>query len=237
MAAPINSIPIIDADTHVVEPPDLWTSRLSSRWGDLVPHVRWDDGKGEEAWFIGDDRLGAVGAAAMAGWPEYPPDHPRRWSDTDRTTWDPVARLAVLDDYNVAAQVLYPNVAVFNAKSIVALDDAALRLACIQAYNDYLTDFSAAAPGRYVPISALPFWDLGLTLAEMERTAAMGHKGVAFTQDPSHFGQPVLTDRHWDPLWASAQEKGCRSTSTSRPARSTCSTWATRTTACTPTTP
>ena len=29
-----------------------------------------------------------------------------------------------------------------------------------------------------------------------------------FTQDPSYFGLPALTDRYWDPMWASAQEKG-----------------------------
>ena len=29
-----------------------------------------------------------------------------------------------------------------------------------------------------------------------------------FTQDPSYFGLPQLTDRYWDPMWASAQEKG-----------------------------
>ena len=208
MATAITDIPIIDTDTHVVEPPDLWTSRLSSKWGDLVPHVRWDDGAQEEAWFIGDNRLGAVGGAAMAGWHEYPPFHPRRWEDTDPATWDPVQRVKVMDEYNVQSQILYPNVAVFDAKSIVSLDDASLRLACIRAYNDYLTDFAGAAPGRFVPISALPFWDMDLTLAEIERTAAMGHKGVAFTQDPAYFGLPTLTDRHWDRMWASAQEKG-----------------------------
>ena len=79
MTTSISDIPIIDVDTHVVEPPDLWTSRMStSRWGDLVPHVRWDEENEEEAWFMGDERLGAVGAAAMAGWHEYPPLHPRR---------------------------------------------------------------------------------------------------------------------------------------------------------------
>ena len=26
----IDEIPIIDTDTHVVEPPDLWTSRVAS---------------------------------------------------------------------------------------------------------------------------------------------------------------------------------------------------------------
>jgi hypothetical protein len=129
MATAINDIPIIDTDTHVVEPPDLWTSRLSAKWGDLVPHVKWDEDKAEEGWFIGDNRLGPVGGAAMAGWTEYPPFHPRRWEDTDPSTWDPAKRLEVMDGYNVKAQLLYPNVAVFDAKSIVSVQDASLRLA------------------------------------------------------------------------------------------------------------
>ena len=84
----------------------------------------------------------------------------------------------------------------------------AAALACIRSYNDYLTDLAAFAPGRYIPASSLPFWDLGETLAEIDRCAAHGHKGIVFTQDPSFFGLPELTDRYWDPMWASAQEKG-----------------------------
>ena len=31
---------VIDVDTHVSEPEDLWTSRVSvKKWGDMVPHV------------------------------------------------------------------------------------------------------------------------------------------------------------------------------------------------------
>src|SRR5258708_7363973 len=33
--------PIIDVDSHISEPGDLWTSRVSKKWGDLVPHVKW----------------------------------------------------------------------------------------------------------------------------------------------------------------------------------------------------
>lgn len=205
MATLITDIPIIDTDTHVVEPPDLWTSRVSSKWGDAVPHVAWDPVAEEEAWFMGSQRLSPVASPAMAGWNEYPPAHPRRWSDADPAAWDPVKRLARMDDYNIRAELLYPNVAVFNAKSLTAVPDEALRLACIQAYNDYLTDFASVAPDRYVPIAILPFWDLDLTIAEIERTKAAGHKGVAFTQEPTFFGLPKLTDRHWDRLWACAQ--------------------------------
>jgi predicted TIM-barrel fold metal-dependent hydrolase len=207
-ASVVDSIPIIDADTHVVEPPDLWTSRISSKWGDQVPHVDWDPVKEEEAWFIGDQRLGAVGAPAMAGWHEHPPFHPRRFTDTDPTSWDATKRAAMMDTFGVQAQILYPNVAVFDAKSIVGMGNAALQLACIEAYNDFLVDFRDEQPGRYIPVSGLPFWDLPATLAEIERSAANGHKGIVFTQDPAYFGLPALTDRHWDPMWASAQEKG-----------------------------
>ena len=48
----IDSVQIIDVDTHVTEPPDLWTSRMSSaKWGDKIPYVRWDDRWNEERCF------------------------------------------------------------------------------------------------------------------------------------------------------------------------------------------
>ena len=205
-ATAIEGIPIIDVDTHVVEPPDLWTSRLPSRWGELIPHVRWDDNAQEEAWFVADERLAPVGSAAQAGWREYPPDHPRRWADTDPVTWDAKLRLERMDSYGIHAQVLYPNVALFNAGTLRQTQGTELQLACIQAYNDFQTDFASTAPGRYIPMTCLPFWDLDATLAEMARSAAAGHRGIVFSQDPSAFGLPGLTDRHWDRMWSAAQE-------------------------------
>jgi uncharacterized protein len=207
MSTAISEIPIIDADTHVVEPPDLWTSRVSSKWGDQVPHVRWDEGAEEEAWYSGDERLGAAAGAAMAGWNEYPPFHPRRFADADPVAWDATKRLGRMDEYGIQSQILYPNVAVFSAKSIVSMNEPELQLACIQAYNDFQSDWSSVAPNRLIPVTSLPFWDLDATLAEIERCAGKGHKGIVFTQDPGYFGLPALTDRHWDPMWASAQEK------------------------------
>jgi predicted TIM-barrel fold metal-dependent hydrolase len=208
MSISIAEIPIIDTDTHVVEPPDLWTSRLSAKWGDLVPHVRWDDHAGEEAWFMGDTRLGAVAGAAMAGWHEHPPYHPRRWEDADPVAWDAARRLARMDEYGIQAQVLYPNVAVFDAKSILAMNEPELQLSLIRAYNDFLVDFASIAPDRLIAAASLPFWDLDATVAEIDRTAGLGHRGIIFTQDPGYFGLPVLTDRYWDPMWAAAEERG-----------------------------
>ncbi|MGH3804983.1 MAG: amidohydrolase family protein, partial [Pseudonocardiaceae bacterium] len=199
---------MVDTDTHVTEPPDLWTSRVSTKkWGDLVPHVRWDDQRGDEAWFVSGTRMSAVGSPAMAGWHEYPPSCPPRFTDTDPRSWDPAKRLTLMDEYGIHAQILYPNVAVFSSKTLQANGDNELQIECIKAYNDYLTEWSEFAPGRYIPVGILPFWDMEATLAEVERIAAAGHKGLVFTQNPAAFGLPMLTDPYWDRLWASAQEK------------------------------
>ena len=64
------AIPIIDSDTHVTEPADLWTSRLASKWGDRIPHVRWDSQSQTESWFIGGQNFGAAAASASYGWKE-----------------------------------------------------------------------------------------------------------------------------------------------------------------------
>ena len=71
------SIPVIDVDTHVVEPYDLWTSRVSTdKWGDLVPHVRFDEERGVDLWISGNAVLGPAASAAQAGWRDSPPYHP-----------------------------------------------------------------------------------------------------------------------------------------------------------------
>lgn len=202
----LDEVKIIDTDTHVVEPPDLWTSRVSTqRWGRLVPHVRADE-TGDPAWFVADKKVLPVAAAAMAGWHEHPPQHPPTLADADRAAWDPVERLARMDAYGIHAQVLYPNVAGFGGGNFTDVSEPELMLACVQAYNDFLSEFAMHAPGRYIPVAALPFWDVDLSITELHRALDTGHKGIIFSGVPEAWGQPDLTDRYWDRLWAACQE-------------------------------
>jgi len=202
----IDTIPIVDVDTHVIEPYDLWTSRMSSKWGDLAPHVQWDESLQEEFWYFGGERLFPAAGAAQAGFSEFPPIHPRRLDDADPATWDVKLRLALMDEWGINAQLLYPNVALFNTARFMDLRQAELQLEVVQVYNSWQTEWSSAAPDRLIPITVLPFWDLDATLTEIDRCAALGHRGIAFTQDPSFFGLPVLDDPHWYPMWTKAQE-------------------------------
>jgi predicted TIM-barrel fold metal-dependent hydrolase len=204
--ADATDIKVIDVDTHVVEPYDLWTSRVSTaKWGDQVPHVVFDEAAKKDLWVSGDTVLGAAAAAAQAGWSEPPPYHPASLDLVDKSLYDNVARLNLMDQYGIHAQVLYPNVAGFGAGRFTDMDGE-LALLLLQGYNNFLTDFASADPKRLIPITAVPFWDLDLSIAEMERCRAAGHRGIIFSQAPEFFGQPTLGDPHWDRLWAAAQD-------------------------------
>ena len=47
--------PVIDVDSHISEPADVWTSRVSSKWGDAVPHIQRDPASGKDIWYVGGD--------------------------------------------------------------------------------------------------------------------------------------------------------------------------------------
>ncbi len=202
----IDNTRIIDVDSHVTEPPDLWTSRLSkAKWGDDIPHVRWDDKWQEERWFVGELSFVGVGTGAMAGWTEYIPSQPPTMADTDPGAWDPKARLARLDEYGVWGQFIYPNILGFHWHAIMTVKDPELMLECVRAYNDFLVDFCSEAPDRLFPLMVLPFWDIDECVKEMERSAARGHRGLVFAQNFEKVNQPPLSSGHWDPVLAAAQ--------------------------------
>jgi predicted TIM-barrel fold metal-dependent hydrolase len=199
---------VADVDSHIIEPADLWTARVSSRWGDLVPHVRFHERLQEDRWYIGDRKLFGVGAFAQAGWPEFPPSHPRRLEEALPAAVDARARLAYMDEVGVYYQLLYPNILGFHSHVFVNEMPRELATECVRAYNDWLVEFCSADARRLIPMMMLPFWDIEASVAEMVRAHALGHKGVLFAARYDKVGLPRLFDDHWEPLLAQAQEMG-----------------------------
>ncbi len=199
---------VADVDSHIIEPADLWTSRVSQKWGDLVPHVRFHERRQEDYWYIGDHKLYGVGAFAQAQWHEFPPSHPRKLSEAFLPAVDASARLAYNDEVGVHYQVLYPNILGFHSHVFLKNMDAALATECVRAYNDWLVEWCSADSTRLVPMMMLPFWDVDEAVAEMKRAYDLGHKGVLFAARYDKVGLPRLVDDHWEPLLAQAQEMG-----------------------------
>ncbi len=197
---------VIDIDTHLTEPADVWTSRVSKKWGDRVPHVKRVDGT--DIWFAGDTPVGMPGAYSMAGHDGTPPDFRKNYDEIPRSMYEAKARLAFMDEEKIYAQVLYPSVGGFGSANFRRLDDVELVLECVRAYNDFLLDFCAANPNRLIPVMATPFWDIAESVKEIQRCAGLGYKAVLMCNTPEAHGQPVLRDKHWDPIWAAAQDAG-----------------------------
>ncbi len=195
---------IIDADSHITEPADVWTARVPARFGEDVPHVVRRGAI--DTWVMGDKALTPVGVTAPAGWPTFPPEYPPTFQDIHPGSYDAAARLAYMDEVGIWAQVLYPNVGGFGSQNFLVLDDEALKLLCVTAYNDFLLEWASADAARLLPVMAMPFWDIDATVAEVQRCAAAGARGILFTGEPQRYGLPVLGNPHWDPLWDAARD-------------------------------
>ena len=199
---------IIDTDTHVTEPPDLWTNRLPVAWGDRRMHVEWNDLMGADVWMIGDTVVTKAWGGAMWGWDEPFPSAPPRQADAHPATYDLTARLEAMDASGIRAAVLYPNIAGLAFDPFCTLPDQEIAAAHVSAYNDYQLEWIAPAPERFVPMAAVPYWDVPRAVAEIERTAALGFKGIVTTGAPHKHAQPYLGDHHWDPMWSACRDAG-----------------------------
>lgn len=204
----VERIKVIDADSHISEPPNLWTDRVSSKWGELVPHVIWDEKRREERWVMGGRPFMPTAGAAMAGWSDPPPDHPPSLDAADHGAFDVEERIKRMDEYGIYGQVIYPNVGGFGNGNFIALKERELMDDCVRAYNDFLIEWCAPAKERFIPIMAMPFWDVDLCVKEMERCAKLGHKGVLMTNQPQIWDFPRITNPHWNPMWEAAQDMG-----------------------------
>lgn len=56
---------VIDVDTHITEPPDTWTSRTGSKWGDAIPRI--ENVGGFNTWVLNGKPCSKPGNTAVAG--------------------------------------------------------------------------------------------------------------------------------------------------------------------------
>ena len=198
---------VIDNDTHISEPPDLFSSRLPKKWHDKAPRVVRNEESGFEMWVVGEQSQAGltIGHTAVAGWPEPFPAAPSGFDEIPKAAHDVHARLEYMDSLRIWAMAVYPNVGGFGSQAFLNLAEPELMLACVRAYNDFLTDWCEPARERFIAIAAMPFWDVEASVKEIERTAKAGHKGVLFSGAPQDHGMPSLASPHWNPLWECAQ--------------------------------
>jgi predicted TIM-barrel fold metal-dependent hydrolase len=202
---------LISVDDHVLEPPDLWTSRLPKKYQEIGPRLITEP-NGGHVWAYEDLRERVSGLSAVAG--------------TDKANWtmaavsyddmrpgyyDPVARIADMDVAGILVSMCFPSFSRFCGQSFYEAKDKELAMLCVKAYNDWmLEDWCAAAPGRYIPLNVIPLWDPPAAAEEIRRNAARGSRAICFSENPEPLGLPTIWDpeRYWNPVWDACQETG-----------------------------
>lgn len=194
----------ISADGHVVEPADLWTTRLDRRFRDRAPRVD-SRPNGDYVLIDGFDPIpvGLEGVALndkMAGQVKSADGY--RHAATRPGAWDSRARLIDQDLDHLRAEVIYPGFGLF----ISSAPDAEYVRVCLRAYNDWLSEFCAPAPARLLGTALLPMrGPIEWAIEEAERAAKQGLRLVMIpTEIPNHsYGEPEYAR-----LWATLQDLG-----------------------------
>jgi predicted TIM-barrel fold metal-dependent hydrolase len=210
MSLDLTGLQVIDADTHLVEVGDLWTSRAPASVRDRVPHVEEVDG--EPTWVMEGTPLGPAFRGSVIARDGTKTDTVVARAeflldDIHAGSYDVDARLAMMDDAGIWAQVVFPNNLGLGGQSVAnATTDRTLLDTCVEIYNDFTAELQERAGGRLLPMAVMPAWDVGACVREATRAHGLGFRGVNITADPSDQGAPDLADRAWDPLWDVCEE-------------------------------
>jgi hypothetical protein len=99
----MSSYNVISADSHIVEPPDLYESRIEPKFRSRAPRIerhRTRTGQEYDAWYLDGVRVGTIGSVIQAGRRFEDPgsiDFLGVWEDVRKAAYEPHAMLEELE--------------------------------------------------------------------------------------------------------------------------------------------
>jgi predicted TIM-barrel fold metal-dependent hydrolase len=180
---------ILSSDSHVFEPPDLWTTRIDAAFRDRAPRMQRIDGA-DEIVIEKDQVLSGIGLISNAGARFEKPETISgrgRFEDVHRGGYDPEQHLAD------------PSQGLFYFR----VTDTPLMSAIFRAYNDWLAEFCRTDPSRLKGIAMINLDDVEDGIEELERAARLGLAGAMITEYPlehRRYDQP-----EYERFWAAAE--------------------------------
>jgi predicted TIM-barrel fold metal-dependent hydrolase len=184
---------LISADSHVMEPKDLWSNTLQNRFGDNTPRII-DEHLGKKGTFFYTGRqVLKVGQS----------DEEAQKIGFQEAGFVPEVRVKFQQLAGVTAEVL-------NATMMLLIIQGRYNNVvreCAAVFNDWLAEFCSHDSKRLIGVAMIPMSDVEWATLELERVAKKGHKGAIINLVPPE-GCPPYRDPIYDPFWARAQELG-----------------------------
>ena len=200
----------IDADGHILEPPDIWEKYIDPQYRDRAIRVRVNE-KGLEYLEIDGRPFKYMPAGTLSAFGAMGKSTPNRSTPDPSLTYvgeapfgsmDAQERVQRLDQEGLEKAILYPSIGLIWETEEVG--ELAYQAALVQAYNRWIIDFCADTNGRLVPIAHISMGDPQEAARELERSVKAGAKGAFFAP----FTPTSKSHAHpdYDPFWTMAQE-------------------------------
>jgi predicted TIM-barrel fold metal-dependent hydrolase len=191
---------VVDADGHVMEP--------MSAWKHLPEHQQvrsMRDDHGLDHVYVGDQEILTVSLGFIAT-PNSDMSDLANSTTIDQAHpggFDPMARLVDMDSEGIDVAILYPTVGL----NFWAIEDVDAAVALARAYNDWLAEYCAAAPGRLFGAAMLPLQDPTAAVAELRRAHDDLGFPAAFVRPNPCLGRTIVHPSN-EPIWDAAEELG-----------------------------
>ncbi len=208
------SIAVFDSDSHVVEPPELWTKYLEPEYRTLGKYALW---RAEGTWGSYLQINGKVFRDTMnsniprhaiwrpgLSWRQIGELDPRVRHPMTSGGSDPEARLKDMDAMGVDQAFLYPT---WFAEGFHLVENPDVAYALARAYNNWIADFCAAAPGRLFAAAMLPLQHMDYALEELKRVRDITCFRGAFLR-PMFIEGRYFTHPYYNPLWDELERMG-----------------------------
>lgn len=198
----LGHVRIISSDSHIVEPPDVWSGK-GAAFGDRMPHVVSEaDG---DWWYVdGKKTMSFLGIQAGHRF-KMGPEALRtsgRFSEVRPGAYDPAHFVAENEQDGIWASVVYPS----QGLVLFSVPNSDLVTAAMRDYNDWIAEFCSHNPKQLKGMAMINVDDVDVAVRELERARAKGLSGALITVLPPAWGSyrfPV-----YDRLWAAAQDLG-----------------------------
>ena len=206
---PTDTIPpgalIIDCDSHVLEPRDLWDTYIDPEFRDRSIRI-FDDEAGHEKLVIDNklifqDFLGGLGGVEIDRQKLTIPGEVSYLQGAPLASYDTNARLQLYRDWGIDGGIVFPTIGILWDTEEPKLADAYAR-----AYNRWQWDFVGGNTDKILPIAHIPFHDPALALAELRRCLKLGFKGMFVAPEPMNGVRP--SDPMYDAVWHELEDSG-----------------------------
>ena len=197
--------PVVDADGHILEPADLWLNYIDPPYRDRAIRIEHDERGWEVLLFdnkpaeVVRGTLGALGGVGMDPEELLIPGRKTYADGCPPGSYDPKARLKIMDEEGIDIAFLYPTIGIFWEGWV---QEPQLATAYCRAYNRWLVDFCNENPQRLYPIAHVSLLDPAGAVEETLRARKDGCVGIYLSPDMparggKHFDDPAFV-RFWE---------------------------------------